>query len=70
MENGWSRRLAMTDKAPKSAEDRTAAAAYIADLTGGLAQMARHHGLSTLGYLLDMAKLEAENVKGIDGHIR
>jgi hypothetical protein len=60
----------MTDKPPSSAEDRTAAAAYIADLTGGLAQMARHHGFSTLGYLLDMAKLEAENAKAIDGQVR
>lgn len=60
----------MTDKAPNSTDERTATAAYIADLTGGLAQMARHHGLSTLGYLLDMAKLEAENVKGIDRPIQ
>jgi hypothetical protein len=57
----------MTEKALLSGEDRTAAAAYIADLTGSLALMARRHGLDTLGYLLDMAKLEAENVKGADG---
>ena len=53
----------MTEKAPNPAADRTAAAIYIADLTGGLALVARRHGLSTLGYLLDMAKLEAESVK-------
>jgi hypothetical protein len=53
----------MTDKAPISAEDRSAAASYIADFAEGLALLARRHGLSTLGYLLDMAKLEAENVK-------
>jgi hypothetical protein len=57
----------MTDNAPISAEERTATAAYIADLSGGLAEMARRHGLSTLGYLLEMAKLEAESVKGLDG---
>lgn len=41
-------------------EERTEAAAYIATLTGELAAMARRSGLSTLGYLLEMAKLEAE----------
>lgn len=65
---GW--RIAMTDNAPLAAEERTAAAAYIADLTGGLAEIARRHGMSTLSYLLDMAKLEAENVKGMDGSTR
>lgn len=57
----------MTDQAPTPAAERTAAAAYIADLTAGLAQLARRNGFTTLGYLLDMAKLEAENVKGMDG---
>jgi hypothetical protein len=56
----------MTDKAPIPAEDRMAAATYIADLAGGLALIARRHGFNTLGYLLDMAKLEAESAKGID----
>jgi hypothetical protein len=42
-------------------EDREAAAAYVADLAGSLAKLARRHGLDTLGYLLDMARLEAEN---------
>ena len=53
----------MNEKARSPAEERTAAAVYIADLTGSLALIARGHGLNTLGYLLDMAKLEAENVK-------
>ncbi|MFN3351700.1 hypothetical protein [Pseudorhodoplanes sp.] len=54
----------MTDQAPPPAEDQAvAAAAYIADLVGGLAPFARRHGLVTLGYLLDMAKLEAEYVQ-------
>jgi hypothetical protein len=57
----------MTDKAPFPAEDRAAAASYIADLAGSLAQMARRHRLNTLGYLLDMAKLEAESAKRANG---
>jgi hypothetical protein len=44
--------------------DRTAAVAYIADLSGTLASMARRHGFDTLGYILEMAKLEAENACG------
>ncbi len=56
----------MTHKASQPAADRAAAAAYIADLAAGLAQIARRHGLDTLGYLLDMAKLEAENAQGLD----
>ena len=41
--------------------DRVAAADYVADLTGELANLARQHGLDTLGFLLDMARLEAQN---------
>jgi hypothetical protein len=57
----------MIDKASLLADERNTTAAYIADLAGGLAQMARQHGMITLGYLLDMAKLEAENVKSLNG---
>jgi hypothetical protein len=39
------------------------AASYLASLSGDLAELARRHGLDTLGYILEMAKLEAENVK-------
>lgn len=42
-------------------EGRAAAAAYIAALSGDLAEIARHHGLHTLRYLLELAKLEADN---------
>jgi hypothetical protein len=38
------------------------AAAYVAELAGDLASIARRHGLDALSYILDMAKLEAENV--------
>jgi hypothetical protein len=42
--------------------DRAQAAAYVAELSADLASLARRHGLDTLGYILDMAHLEAENV--------
>jgi hypothetical protein len=35
-------------------------AAYIADLTKELVELARANGLDALGYLLDMARLEAD----------
>jgi hypothetical protein len=42
------------------ATDREAIADYIAALTGDLAAIARRHGFDTLGYILDMAHLEAK----------
>jgi hypothetical protein len=42
-------------------ENREAAAAYVAQLAADLATIARQHGLDTIGYILDMARLEAEN---------
>ena len=36
------------------------AAAYIAELSASLSSIARRHRLDTLGYILDMARLEAE----------
>lgn len=49
---------------------RRAVVAYLAALSGDLATLARQHGLETLGYILEMARLEAENtVRGFDvGH--
>ena len=41
--------------------DRAAAANYVAELSAELASLARQHGLDALGYILDMARLEAEN---------
>ncbi len=35
-------------------------AAYLAEMTGELSQVARWHGFDALAYLLDMARLEAE----------
>ncbi|MET0314679.1 MAG: hypothetical protein ABW275_09835 [Hansschlegelia sp.] len=37
------------------------AAAYVAALVHDLREIARRHNLSTLAYLLDMARLEAES---------
>jgi hypothetical protein len=47
-------------------DDREAAAVYIADLASDLARIARRQGFDTLGYILDMARLEARNVAGLD----
>ena len=39
----------------------TAVASYVATLSADLAVMARRTGLDTLGYLLEMVRLEAES---------
>lgn len=41
--------------------ERTAVASYVATLSADLATMARDTGLETLGYLLEMVRLEAES---------
>lgn len=40
---------------------RSAVASYVAALSADLAALARRSGLDTLGYLLEMARLEAES---------
>ncbi len=41
------------------------AARYIASLVDELAQLAKRHGLETLSYILEMARLEADqHIKG------
>ena len=47
---------------PQAVETPSAAALYIATLTDELAQIARRHGLESLGYILDMARLEADQI--------
>ena len=42
--------------------DRAAIASYVATLSADLSVMARRGGLDTLGYLLEMVRLEAENL--------
>ncbi|MBI2714569.1 MAG: hypothetical protein HYX37_08945 [Rhizobiales bacterium] len=39
----------------------TAVASYVATMSADLASMARRTGLDTLGYLLEMVRLEAES---------
>jgi hypothetical protein len=52
----------MTDQFPTNgADDRKAVATYVASMSADMASMARHTGLETLGYLLEMVRLEAEN---------
>ena len=46
---------------------RAEATAYIAEMTGNLANMARKNGLGALGFILEMAQLEAENA---NRHVR
>jgi hypothetical protein len=53
----------MPERTPlREPDDRTAVAHYVASLSGDLALMARRHGLTTLSYLLEMARLEAEDL--------
>ncbi len=42
-------------------DDKAQVAVYVASISADLANMARHTGLETLGYLLEMVRLEAEN---------
>ncbi len=46
---------------PIAPEARTAVASYVATMSSDLALMARKSGFDTLGYLLEMVRLEAEN---------
>jgi hypothetical protein len=47
----------------ESSENGTSAVAiYVATMSADLAAMARRTGLETLSYLLEMVRLEAENV--------
>ena len=43
-------------------ESPTAAAIYIRTLAEELSEMARRHGLESLRYILDMARLEADQI--------
>jgi hypothetical protein len=40
---------------------RSAVASYVAALSADLSALARRSGLDTIGYLLEMVRLEAEN---------
>lgn len=47
---------------PNGHETADSVAQYIATITHELAPIARRNGLDTLGYILDMAQLEADQV--------
>jgi hypothetical protein len=46
---------------PETESDSRETAAYVADMTGSLATLARRNGMQVLGYLLDMAREEAQS---------
>lgn len=48
-------------------EGRNAVASYVASLSADLASLARRNGLDTIGYLLEMVRLEAESVSRPNG---
>jgi hypothetical protein len=54
----------MIDDRGDGPEIKAEAASYVAELTADLARIARRHGLDTLGYILDMARLEAQSAAG------
>ncbi len=52
----------MAEQTPAGAPvNRSVVANYVAAMSADLATMARHTGLDTLGYLLEMVRLEAES---------
>ena len=52
----------MADQPPSGEPaNRTVVANYVATMSADLASMARRSGLDTLGYLLEMVRLEAES---------
>jgi hypothetical protein len=46
---------------------QTAVASYVASISNDLANMSRRTGLDTLGYLLEMVRLEAESLARHNG---
>lgn len=58
--------IAMSEQSEEPAA-RTAVASYVATLSTDLATMARRTGLDTLGYLLEMVRLEAESLTRHNG---
>ena len=46
---------------------QSAVASYVATLSNDLALLARRNGLDTLGYLLEMVRLEAEGLARANG---
>lgn len=58
----------MTDRPePLEPANGTAVANYVASMSNDLAAMARKSGFDTLGYLLEMVRLEAESLTRHNG---
>jgi hypothetical protein len=58
---------AMAEPMESSETGTSAVAIYVATMSADLAAMARRTGLETLSYLLEMVRLEAENVARHNG---
>lgn len=60
----WERALSSSGKSGNGsgAGEKREVAAYIAGLSRDLSLMSRRNGFTTLAYLLDMARLEADTV--------
>lgn len=54
--------LPPTGGEPPGQGDRIEAAEFIGSSAGEFAQLARRHSLETLAYLLDMARMEADEI--------
>ena len=67
----WDRILMPNHLIQQNGDERADVAVYVASMSADLANMARATGLDTLGYLLEMVRLEAENtarhMAGSDG---
>ncbi|MBN9047868.1 MAG: hypothetical protein J0H78_00320 [Rhizobiales bacterium] len=55
---------ALPSRSPPEPDRDVAVARYIASMSGDLARLARGNGFQTLGYLLEIAQLEAEQAVG------
>lgn len=51
----------MADQSSTEFTEPAAVANYVATMTAELSMLAHHHGFEALGFLLEMARLEAEN---------
>jgi hypothetical protein len=56
-----------SDDSVDDLDDPAVLAAYVAALTGDLAKLCQRQGFDTLGYLLDMARLEAQTLARYGG---
>lgn len=60
--------MTISDDESKPGEGRAlGAAVYIASLADELARLAKRHDLDTLAYILDMARLEADQISKHQG---